>query len=186
MELLTPRMRLREFRDDDWRAVLAYQRDPRYLRYYAWTDRTEDEVRAFVQMFIDYQHETPRTRFQLATTLRETGQLIGNVGIRRPSADSTDAEIGYELSPEHWGRGYATEAARAVVRFGFTTLGLQRITAWTVAENVGSTRVLEKVGLRPEERLSEHDFYKGRHWDVLVYALSVDEWQRLPPDAGTY
>lgn len=170
MLLETPRLRLRDFTADDWPAVFAYQRDPRYLRLYEWVDRTPEEVKAFVQRFIDQQQAEPRTRFQLAVTLRDTGELIGNCGIRRASPDAHEAEIGYELSPDHWGRGYAGEAVAEIVRFGFAELGVHRITAWLVADNVASARVLEKNGFQLEGRLRDKEMYKGRYWDVLVYA----------------
>lgn len=174
MQLSTPRLILRDFVIDDWPAVYDYQRDPRYLRFYDWTDRAEDEVRAFVQAFIDQQQQRPRTRYQLAVTLRPDGRLIGNVGIRLAVAGAAEAEIGYELRPDEWGRGYATEAAREIVRFGFEELALRRITAWTVADNVASTRVLEKVGMSLEGRLSGKEHYKGRDWDVLMYGMESD------------
>lgn len=177
MELLTPRLLLREFVAGDWPAVLAYQRDPRYLRYYEWTDRTADEVRRFVAMFVAQQQEQPRTRFQLAITRRDDGRLIGNAGVRLSAAAPGEAEIGYELAPDEWGRGYATEAAAAVVRFGREALGVRRLTAWTVADNTGSIRVLEKLGFRLEARLPEEAYYKGRHWDVVMYGVTSDEWR---------
>lgn len=65
--------------------MLAYQSDPRYLRYYPWTERTEEDVRAFLRMFLDWQQAQPRIKFQLAVTLRESGQLIGNCSIRKGS-----------------------------------------------------------------------------------------------------
>jgi len=170
MLLETPRLRLRDFTVDDWPAVLAYQRDPRYLRLYEWPDRTPEAVQAFVQMFIDQQRTQPRTRFQLAVTLRATGELIGNCGIRRDSPTSHEAEIGYELSPDQWGHGYASEAVAEIVRFGFDELGVHRITAWLVADNVASARVLEKNGFQLEGRLRDKEQYKGRYWDVLMYA----------------
>src|SRR5512134_856481 len=130
MLLTTERLRLREFVEDDWPAVLAYQTNPLYLRYYEWTGRTEAEVRAFVGMFLEHQKQQPRIKFQLAVTLRADGRLIGNCGIRKESAGAREAEIGYELAPEHWGRGYATEAARAIVRFGFGELNIHRLASW--------------------------------------------------------
>lgn len=175
MELLTPRLLLREFVAGDWPAVLAYQRDPRYLRYYEWTGRSEDEVRRFVAMFVAQQQERPRTRFQLAVTRRDDGRLIGNAGIRLSADAPGEAEIGYELAPDEWGKGYATEAAAAVVRFGRETLRVRRVTAWTVADNAGSIHVLEKLGFRLEARLPQHAYYKGRHWDVVVYGMTSDE-----------
>lgn len=179
MELATERLTLREFKADDWPDVLAYQVDPRYLRYYEWTGRTPEEVQAFVHMFLDQQQERPRTKYQLAVTLKQDHQLIGTCGIRMASADAHEADIGYELSPVHWGRGYATEAARAIVRFGFAELGLHRIWSWCIAENVGSARVLEKVGMRREGRLRDKASFKGRWWDTLLYALLEEEYRRL-------
>jgi RimJ/RimL family protein N-acetyltransferase len=175
MELVTERLILREFVAEDWPAVLAYQRDPRYLRLYEWNDRTEADARRFVNMFIEQQKQRPRRRYQLAVTLKDGGRLIGNVGIRRGSGGAHEAEIGYELAPDEWGRGYATEAAREIVRFGFEELGLHRISAWTVAENVASARVLEKVGMTLEGRLRDKEHYKGRYWDVLMYAMVKGE-----------
>ena len=176
MELHTDRLILREFVPADWTEVLAYQRDPRYLRYYEWTDRTPDEVQRFVQMFLDQQAEQPRRKFQLAVTLKTSGQLIGNCGIRQASAGAHEADIGYELSPEHWGHGYATEAARAMVQFGFAELCVHRIWSWCIADNVASAHVLEKLGLKLEGRLREKEYFKGRWWDTLVYAILENEW----------
>ncbi len=176
MELHTARLLLREFVAADWPAVLAYQRDPHYLQFYAWIERTPEDVQRFVQMFVDQQHERPRRRFQLAVVLKDTQRLIGNCGIRKASAEAREADIGYELAPEHWGWGYATEAARAIVHFGFTELKLHRITAWCIADNVASARVLEKTGLKLEGRLREKEYFKDRWWDTLLYAILADEW----------
>lgn len=175
MILSTPRLLLRDFAAGDWPAVYAYQRDPRYLRLYEWTDRTPDEVRAFVQMFIDQQADQPRRRFQLAVTLAPSGEVIGNCGIRLSAAGSHEAEIGYEIAPDQWGRGYATEAVAEIIRFGFDELGVHRISAWLVADNVASARVLQKNGLRLEGRLRDKEHYKGRYWDVLMYARLAED-----------
>jgi len=177
MQITTERLALREFGEEDWPVVLAYQSDPRYLRFYAWERRTAEEVRAFVQMFIDQQRERPRRKYQLAITLRPGEQLIGNCGIRLKSAGARDADIGYELAPEQWGRGYATEAARALLRFGFEELKLHRIWAWCLAENVASTRVLEKIGMQREGRLRESEWLKQRWHDTLVYGILEHEWK---------
>lgn len=177
MNLTTPRLSLREFTADDWPAVLAYQSDPRYLRYYEWTNRTPDDVRQFVAMFLDQQQERPRLRYQLAVTLRATGELIGNCAIRQASVGALDAELGYEIAPDHWGHGYATEAAAAMLGFAFDDLRLHRVAAWCVADNAGSIRVLEKLGLRREGHLRQTDYYKDRWWDTLVWAILRPEWQ---------
>lgn len=177
MRITTDRLVLREFVASDWPDVLAYQRDPRYLRYYPWEDRTEQEARDFVQMFLDFQREEPRLRFQLAITLPRSDALIGNAGIRRKPNNGFEADIGYELSPEHWGNGYATEAARALVNIGFGEWGLRRISSWCIADNLASARVLEKLGLTLEGRLRENEHFKGRYWDTLLYGMLEDEWR---------
>ncbi len=180
MILRTKRLLLRDFSADDWPAVLAYQSDPRYLRYYPWEQRTPDDARAFVQMFLDQQAERPRHRYQLAITLPDTGALIGNCGVRLERAEARAASLGYELAPAAWGQGYATEAARAMLAFGFRALGAHRVWAECLAENVGSARVLEKLGLRREAHLRDHEWFKGRWWDTLIYAILEDEWQSGP------
>ena len=185
MQLTTERLVLREFREDDWRAVLDYQRDPLHLRYYPWEDRNEADVKAFVDMFRGWQEEQPRRRFQLAIVRREDGGLIGNCGLRRKPGNEWEADIGYELSPKHWGHGYATEAARAMVGFGFAELGLQRISSWCIADNVASARVLERLGFVREGRLRRNEYFKGRWWDTLLYALLEEEWRDAAQVAGS-
>ena len=147
------------------------------MKFYPWNDRTEAEVRDFVQMFVEQQAEQPRRRFQFAITFPGSGRLIGNCGLRRKPENDREADIGYELAPEYWNQGYATEAAKAMVRFGFRELGLHRISSWCIADNVASARVLEKAGLRLEGRLRENDYFKNRWWDTLLYGLLEDEWK---------
>ena len=177
MRITTERLLLREFVTDDWPAVLAYQRDPQFLLFYPWTGRTEAEVRDFVRMFLDQQAERPRRKFQLAITCPDGGQVIGNCGIRRKPKNDWVAEIGYELAPEYWGRGYATEAARAIVDFGFRDLELHRVSSWCIADNARSARVLEKVGLSQEGCLQENECFKGRWWHTLLYGMLESEWR---------
>ena len=176
MHLTTERLALREFREEDWPDVLAYQSDPRYLRFYDWSHRSADDVRVFVRRFVEHSQAQPRLKYQLAITLRSDRRLIGNVGIRMDHAEALEADIGYELAPEHWGRGYATEAARAILRFGFEQLKLHRISAWCIAENTASAHVLEKIGMQLEGRLREREWIKGRWCDALTFAILDREW----------
>lgn len=177
MELVSERLLLREFTAGDWPVVLGYQSDPRYLRFYESTGQTEQGARDFVAMFLAQQQADPRIKFQLALVLKTTGQVIGNCGVRLKQPGAYEADIGYELAPEHWGNGYATEAARTMVGFGFTHLGVHRIWSWCIADNVGSAHVLEKLGMRQEGRLRENEFFKGRWWDTLLYGILESEWR---------
>lgn len=179
MRLETERLILRDFVAEDWQRVLEYQTDPLYLRYYEWTaaDRTPETVQEFVGWFLDHQKQQPRFKFQLAIVLKSDNLLIGNCGIRKDSANAFQADIGYELDPSYWRRGYATEATHAIVDFGFSALSLHRVWAWCVADNIGSAHVMEKLGMQLEERLRENEYYKNRWWDTVMYAILFREWE---------
>lgn len=163
---------MRDFEAEDWPAVLAYQQHPEYLRYYPWTQRTESDVKGFLGIFRGWQEATPRFRFQLAVALKDTGELIGNAGIRCPRHGADCAELGYELAYEQWGKGYATEAAGAMLNFGLEQLKLRHITADCNAENLASARVLEKLGFSLDKRVDRAVYFKGRWWDSLEYSFS--------------
>ncbi len=176
MQFETGRLILRDFVDADWPAVLAYQSDPRYLRIYGLTGRRAEEVQEFVAIFLAQQEERPRFKYQLAVTLREDGRLIGNCGLRKENPESQVADIGYELSPDYWGKGYASEAIARLVAFGFERLGLRRVWARTTSDNQSSRRVLEKLGMRLEGRMRSHERVDGRWVDRLIYGILADEW----------
>ena len=120
--------------------------------------------------------ETLAVSDTIAVTLKASGQLIGNSNLRKNRPEDRVGEIGYEIAPLHWGNGYATEAAEAIVKFGFGELKLHRIAAWCIAENTASSHVLEKLGMRLEGRLREQEWLKGRWWDALLYAILDREY----------
>ncbi len=84
---------------------MAYQSDSRYLQFYEWENRKRADVEAFIQMFLKQQQQLPRIKFQLAVILKSEQKLIGNCGIRKESIESNEAELGYEISPDYWGKG---------------------------------------------------------------------------------
>jgi [ribosomal protein S5]-alanine N-acetyltransferase len=176
MKLETKRLILRDFVWEDWQRVLEYASEPLYLRYYDWEQRTAESVQEFIGRFLNHQTQDPRIKFQLAIVLNSTNQLIGNCGVRMDNMGDVEASVGYELDPQHWNHGYATEAAHAIMDFGFGRLGVHRIWAHCVADNIGSAHVLEKLGMKLEGRLREKEYYKGRGWDTLMYAILADEW----------
>jgi ribosomal-protein-alanine N-acetyltransferase len=177
MIIKTERLILREFVAEDWRAVYAYHNDPRYLEFYEWEHRSEQDVKAFVRRFLDQQQAQPRTKFQLAIVLPNSNKLIGNVGIRKRDVKSYQAELGYELDPREWNNGYATEATLAMLKFAFEQWRVHRVSARVIVNNHNSVRVLEKLGLRQEGHLREDEFFKGRFWDTLIYGMLEDEWR---------
>lgn len=177
--LRTERLLLREFRRDDWERMHAYQNDARYLRYYDRERMDPGESQTLVAAFLSWRADRPRIKTQLAIELAATGEMIGNVGVRRDDPAGRDAEIGYELNPDHWGQGFATEAALAMRDWGFGEQGLTRLHAHCIADNAASSNVLEKLGMRREGLLRNHVFQKGRFWDVMLYGLLREEWAEM-------
>jgi len=106
-------------------------------------------------------------------------RLTGAIGLRIQEEDR-NAELGYWIAADQWGRGYGTEAARAVRDFGFESLGLHRIWAAHFARNLASGRVLEKLGMSREGVLAGHVRKWGRYEDLVVRAILRSEWESLP------
>jgi [ribosomal protein S5]-alanine N-acetyltransferase len=111
----------------------------------------------------------------LAVVLRERKELCGSIGLSINSRDA-NAELGYWIGVPYWGRGYATEAAREVVRYGFEQLGLHRIYAAHFGNNPASGRVLRKIGMAYEGTGREHHRRWGEYEDRVEYGLLVSEW----------
>jgi ribosomal-protein-alanine N-acetyltransferase len=111
-----------------------------------------------------------------AMELKDGGQLAGTVGLRDIDAEHSQAELGFWAALECWGQGYATEAARAVVGFGFQQLGLNRIYAHHMVRNPASGRVLAKIGMKPEGLLRQRVRKWGVFEDVILLALLREEW----------
>jgi ribosomal-protein-alanine N-acetyltransferase len=123
-------------------------------------------------------HATRYAAGQLASfaiTERESGALVGAIGLHAEPPHNR-AELGYWIGKPFWGRGYATEAAEAVLGFGFETLGLNKIHAACFTKNPASARVIEKVGMTYEGHLREHDLKWGVYEDIKVHAILAREW----------
>jgi len=123
-----------------------------------------------------------------AIVRRSGGALVGGIGLRI-AKDQGQAELGYWIGVPHWNQGYCTEAAAAVLRYGFDELGLRRIHASHYSNNPASGRVMLKIGMKHEGRRRSHVLKWGEVLDLEEYGILADEWRlRLPelrsePDA---
>jgi RimJ/RimL family protein N-acetyltransferase len=177
LSLVTDRLLLRELVKADFAAVHRYASDPEVVRYMDFGPNSEEDTRSFIRRALASQEAEPRTRFGLAVVLRSEGRLIGACGIYVSASRDQEAEIGYVFAREFWGRGYGTEAVGALIRFGFEQLGLHRIVSTCRPENVASSRVMEKNGMRREGYLREERWQKGQWRDSLLYAILEGEWK---------
>jgi ribosomal-protein-alanine N-acetyltransferase len=170
MELTMPRLLLREFRQDDHAATHIFGADPEVTRYMDWGPNTPEDTAAFLDEVAASAAEEPRTRFGLAVVDPVDQTLFGSIELRVTSTLHGRGELGYVLARSRWGNGYATEAAAALLAFGFESLALHRISATCDVENVGSSRVLAKIGMEPEGRLREYVDVRGQRRDRLLFA----------------
>ncbi len=146
--LRTERLLLRPWRDADLDAFAALNADPRVMEFFpAVLPRAEsDEIAARVRRAFDEQGWG-----LWAVEVPGKSEFIGFTGLSRPRFEAhftPCVEIGWRLAAAHWGLGYATEAARAALRYGFESAGLDEIVSMTVPANRRSIHVMEKLGLR--------------------------------------
>lgn len=176
--VVTERLLLRPYEHGDVDAVHAYQSLPDQVRYVPYQARTRDEVAervasARTSTVIKAEGDV----LLLVVALRETGEVIGDVVLFYRSEEHRTGEIGYILNPRYAGRGYATEAARALLQLGFEGLGLHRIIARVDARNAASIAVLRRLGMRQEAYLVQNEWFKGEWSDEVDFALLEQEWR---------
>jgi aminoglycoside 6'-N-acetyltransferase len=177
MLLETERLRLRRFRPDDAQMFAAYRSDPAVARYQSWTAPVSLESAAsLVGKFAAGDPERPGW-FQYAIELKSEGDLIGDVGVNLHE-NRMQAELGCTLAAQWQGRGYATEAVRAILRDLFERRGLHRVSAECDARNLGSVRTLERLGFQREGLRPQHTWTKGEWTDDLLYGLLAADWHR--------
>ncbi len=144
----TSRLRLRALRQEDAGPLARIFSDPEVVRYSGGRSPSLDEVEAGIRSHISAYYRS-RGFGLLAIELRETGDLVGRIGLLTTELDeAADAEIHYHLAPSAWGNGLATEAATAILAWARRERGIGRIVAAIHPENAASIRVAEKCGFR--------------------------------------
>ena len=154
MVLETDRLRIARWEPDDWLAFRPIATDPDVIRYIGWSEPWPDaRIQSFVNLQIEHSEKLGFCLWKLlAKTPPGPGTLIGFCGLQ-PLSGTPEVEIGWWLAKACWGRGLATEAARAVLRFGFESVGLARIVAIAQPANRASVRIMEKLGMSFERGL---------------------------------
>jgi RimJ/RimL family protein N-acetyltransferase len=193
MYLETQRLALRRFTTDDVENLLSLDSDPEVMRYLSGgkpTPRRMIEQEVLPRFLRSYERGEGFGVF--AANLKATGAFLGWFSFR-PFEDGGDDEVslGYRLCRSAWGNGYGTEGARALLRKGFTELGVQRVSATAYEENLASRRVMEKVGMKLARRYrmtsaellaeSTFDTTALQLWDGddVEYALRRVDWVQL-------
>lgn len=181
--LVTQRLRLRPFVEADADGLFAYVSDPALSHMMSWAAHTD---RSQTLEFIRHVMASFANGLGVWWAIELDGHVVGCISLeglqfvlRAWRVDH--AELGYWIAPHLWNRGLMTEAAHAVVRTGFEAIGLHKITVGCIAENLGSRRVIEKLGFRTVGRLEDDVWRDGRWWSVLRYELTSSEWTGTSP-----
>ncbi|EGV32434.1 GCN5-related N-acetyltransferase [Thiorhodococcus drewsii AZ1] len=180
IELETKRLRLRQWRAEDREPFAALNADPRVMACFPSTldrrasDTMADRCEALIAR---------RGWGFWALEAKEGGRFIGFVGLHVPELElpfSPCVEIGWRLAYSHWGRGLATEAARAALRVGFEHIGLTEIVSFTAVNNARSRGVMHRLGMQPSNATFEHPAVPlgSPLREHVLYRLARESWLR--------
>lgn len=190
-DIRTERLLLRQWRASDREPFAALNADPRVMEHFpsVLTRAQSDAMAARIEDGL-----TARGWGLWAVEVVGVAPFVGFIGLATPRFDApfTPAtEVGWRLAAEHWGRGYATEGARAALRHAFEVLGLEEVVSFTVPANVRSRRVMERIGMTRDEAddfdhpgmaadspLRRHVLYRSRRLDGIRDVSSTDEIKR--------
>ena len=170
LNLETERLLLRRIENNDADEVLALRGNPETMKYIPKPlAKTKQDALAHIAMIED--KIVNNIGINWGITIKGNPKIIGIIGIYKFYPENHRAEIGYMSLPEHNGKGYITEAIKAVVIYGFEQMNLHSIEAIIDPDNSASERVLQKNGFVKEAHIKENELWEGKFWDTVIYSL---------------
>lgn len=173
MQLESQRLRYREFRPSDWQYLHRWSHDREHTRFDGTTDLTRSRAQRIVDGIIGYQRTEPRYHYYFMLEKLANSRVIGSIYAAVRDRQHGSVEIGYRIDTAEWGQGYATEAAQQMLDFAIEQWQPQRIYARVVTENIGSVRVLEKIGMERESVEYKATMRDGTWYSMATYALRI-------------
>ena len=174
VELHGQQVMLREFTSGDLADSLRIVGDDEVTSWLSFDSRNEDQARTMLDGIVARARQEARAEYYLAVALPADSAVIGFA--RLGLAGVRAAKLGFAIRHSDWGRGYATDAARTLITFGFGELGLHRISAAAGPDNAASVAVIKRLGMTYEGRIRDHVFTDGAWRDSLLYSLLAGEW----------
>ena len=176
----TERLLLRPLAMSDADALLAYRGRDDVSRYVPFEPMSRDDIlEGIAGRWARPELTDEGQALTLGAQLAGTGELAGDVVLFWHSREHAGGELGYVFNPALAGRGYATEAAGAMLRLGFSELGLHRIVARIDERNEPSLRLARRLGMRQEARLVRNERFKGEWSTEVDFAMLAEEWYEL-------
>jgi RimJ/RimL family protein N-acetyltransferase len=186
IEIITPRLRLRQWRESDRAPYASLNADPAVMRYFAGTQSREDSDRS---IDVWRRELDERGWSNWAVEVLASGTFAGFIGLsvpRRALPFMPCVEVGYRLSKAHWGKGYATEGAQAALKVAFTQLALDEVVSFTARLNLPSRAVMQRIGMSDTNEDFDHPALpKGselrRH---CLYRITRAAWVAMLPGSA--
>lgn len=174
--LETPRLRLRRLQQGDAPRMLAYRQDPLVSRLQVWRETSLEALQSMIAAQEAQPGAVAGSSLRLGIERKQDGALLGDLALRLGLLDPLQAEIGYTLASAYHRQGYAREAAARLVAYAFEELGLLRLGAAAVADNLASLRVLAHLGFR-REGIHRESFLGSQGWHAdYTFGLLAREW----------
>lgn len=178
LRLETERLVLRLLEDGDVPAMTSYRGDPEVCRYLPFEPQSADDIRGRIgRLFGSTELAGDNAGVVVGAFRRDDGLLVGDFVLFHLDETHGTAEIGWVIRPDLTGRGYASEAATALLDAAFRIFGVRRVVARIDAENTASARLAERLGMRLEAHLVRNEWFAGRWADELDYAILAEEWR---------
>jgi [ribosomal protein S5]-alanine N-acetyltransferase len=170
----TQRLVLRELTSEDLDSIHRVKENEEVVKYLTWGPNELTQTKSSLEKQIRLQEDSDRKIYVLGIVVKESRELIGNCLLI--VNDFRTAEIGYFIHPDFWRDGYGTETTKALIGFGFKSLRLHRIIATCDPENIYSTKVLIKAGMRQEGHFIKSQYVKGTWKDNLLFGILNEEY----------
>lgn len=170
------RVRLRDFRADDLDDIHAVLGDDRVTRWLSFDSKTREQQAEMLAGVLERAAHRPRSEYYLVVTTRTEDRLIGFARLGLTGVQA--AKLGGAIAAAHWGQGYAIDAARTLIGYGFAALGLHRISAAIGPDNAASIAMVNRLGFSHEGRLRDHVYTNGAWRDSELYSILAHEWPR--------
>ncbi len=177
MKIETNRLTLRPIQIEDYKALFEYRKDHETNKYQGWIPTKKEDAIAYIERTSE-EIDIAGTWFQLAIIEKDSGEMIGDLGIHFVKSSNKHVEIGITLNKKFHSKGYATEALRRTIDYVFSDLNKHRISASIDPDNKKSAHLLERVGMRKEAHFKESLLINGEWCDDIIYAILKSEWPK--------
>jgi [ribosomal protein S5]-alanine N-acetyltransferase len=179
LPITTRRLHIRDYVVGDAPTVFGYVNDPAYWQFQRAEPPTAQQIDTLIKWVVNEQSHVPRLAYFLAVTRKDTGEVVGEAVLKIINAAERQGELGFGIAPRFWKQGYGTETTAAILEAAFAQLKLHRLSGQCSAENKGSMRIMQKVGMAREGLLRDVHFARGKWWSTVIYGVLEHEYAKI-------